>query len=122
MAHHISCHGVNVTCVARSDERNHAVGPSSAAFISLEMFIPARTHTEKGRKKNITQVSQVSEVSNCNIALFIDMTTPPTPPPLHPHLDLRVAVSSLYSDCLLALVLYLNAQMRVVSIFCVTLP
>lgn len=45
IAHHISCHGVNVTSVARNDERNHVVGSSSAVFISME--IHTRTHIKK---------------------------------------------------------------------------
>lgn len=35
IAHHTSCHGVNVTSVARNDERNHVVGSSSEVFISI---------------------------------------------------------------------------------------
>lgn len=35
IAHHISCHGVNVTSVARNDERNHVVGSSSHFHLNV---------------------------------------------------------------------------------------
>ena len=45
IARHISCHGVNVTSVARNDERNHVVGSSSAGFASMEIHARTCTHT-----------------------------------------------------------------------------
>lgn len=48
IAHHISCHGVNVTSVAHNDERNHVVGSSSAVFHGNV----CHTHTHEKEKKS----------------------------------------------------------------------